>query len=107
MHLVRALGLNVTKLKEAAEVLGRSIPEIRGNGFSEAKDDGECPNIVFAAAELLRLWLPIQAGLLDSTAFGLQLKTASLAMCSGAGGWDDYLLQHCDPPVLVDGAREA
>jgi hypothetical protein len=108
VHSARAPGLNVTELKEAADLLARSVPGVLGIGFTEGEDDGAYLNIVFAAREPQRSWPPIREGLLESAAFGLQLKAASIAMCTGTEGWDDYLLlYHYDPSVPVDGASEA
>jgi hypothetical protein len=108
VHPARAPRLNVTQLKLAADSLARSVPGVRGIGFTEGEDDGSYLNIVFATREPQRSWPTIREGLLESAAFGPQLKAASMAMCTGTEGWDDYLLlYHYDPSVPLDGASEA
>jgi hypothetical protein len=108
VHPDRVPGLNVPSLKEAADLLARSAPGVRGVGFSEGEDNGAYLNIVFATKDPLHSWKTIREDLMESAAFGSQLKAASMAMCTGAEGWNDYLLlYHYDPSVPLDGASDA
>jgi hypothetical protein len=108
VHPARAPELNIAAPKEAADSLARSTQGVQGIGFTEGEDDGEYLNIVFASPEPLLPWRQIRAGLFESPAFGSLLKKSSMAMCTGADGWNDYmLLYHYDPEVPVDAASDA
>jgi hypothetical protein len=108
VHPARAPGLNVDALKEAADLLSMSIQGIHGIEFSEGEDDGEYLNMVFTARTPMRSWHFIRQGLLESTAFGPFLKAASMVVCTGTHGWNDYLLlYHYDPSIPCSAASEA
>jgi hypothetical protein len=104
VHPARAPGLSTTALKAAAELLARSAEDVRGIEFSEGEDDGAYLNILFASLNPQRSWPTIQVGLLESPIFGPQLKASAMAVCTGADGWNDYLLlYHYDPSVAHSG----
>jgi hypothetical protein len=108
VHADLSPGINTAELKLAAELLAKSIPGVRGIGFSEGEDEGAYLNIIFASTDPRQAWTSIRKGLLESSSFSSQLKAASIAMCTGADGWNDYvLLHHYDPTVSPDGTSEA
>ncbi len=108
VHPSRAPELELDLLRTAAEALARSTPGFRGIDFAEGEDDGTYLNIVFAVSNPAQAWHQIEAGLFGSLQFGAALRASSMAMCTGADGWNDYLLlYHYDPQVPRNSPGEA
>ena len=81
---------------------------MRGFSAKRGDDDGAYLNIVFAVEHVANAWKLLRPKLFDSTEFGESLKVASLTMCTGEDGWNDYLLlHHFDPEIPLDATGEA
>lgn len=66
-------------------------------------DDGPFINYHFRAADPVRLWEVLQTQVYLDRTVGPRLAVASIAVCEGAHGWDDYLiLHHLDRSVPLD-----
>jgi len=103
VHPGRAPALDVGRLATECEVIARRTEGVRGLGVSEGDDDGAYLNIVFATVDTATSWPRLREALLASTEFGAALMASSICMCTGEGGWDDYLLlYHFDPTVPLD-----
>ena len=73
------------------------------HSFSRGDDKGPYLNFTFGTSDAPALWNLIRARFYESDEFGVQMRTASMAMCSSEQGWDDYaLLYHFDPGVETE-----
>jgi hypothetical protein len=103
VHLGRAPALDRARLTQVCEQLARLTPGVRGMEVSDGDEDGPFINIALAAENPVQAWRQLGPALLESPEFGATLKAASLWMCTGDEGWDDYrLLYHYDPAVESD-----
>ena len=69
----------------------------------EGDDEGPYVNFSFSSADIAALWAHVQATMAADTELGNALRAASMVMCEGERGWDDYLLlYHFDPSVERD-----
>jgi hypothetical protein len=77
----------------------RAIAQDRGD------DDGPYINLSFAAPDHVAAWSQLRAVYEDADV-GTQLASASIVVCEGADGWNDYLLlHHFDPAEKLDDVR--
>ncbi len=77
-----------------------------GVRFEEGEDEGKYLNIVFGSYAPQELWPHIKAALYQSAVHGKVLQASSMALRTGADGWNDYvLLYHFDPNVSVERAQ--
>ena len=98
VHPHRASGLDVERLVASCETMARGIKACRGFGSSQGEDEGAYINLTFATESVASSWPELRAALLESAEFGAALKRACICICTGAEGWDDYLLlHHFDP----------
>ena len=104
VHSALAPGLDMDRLAKVAEQLARSTEGVRGFEVVSGEDEGALfVNIVMACEDPILSWQRLRPALLESPEFGAPLKAASLWLCTGEEGWDDYLLlYHYDPAVEVD-----
>ncbi len=79
---------------------------VERHSIVEGVDDaGKGPhvNLVFDTAEPRALWDLLRSLFYEDSMVGPALATASLVMCEGEDGWDDYrVLHHFDPQVEID-----
>ncbi|MHC4750142.1 MAG: hypothetical protein ACYTFW_09740 [Planctomycetota bacterium] len=57
-------------------------------------DEGSYININYTTDNLKALWGQIRSHFYEQEDFGLVLAKASIVVCEGDNGWDDYLLLH-------------
>lgn len=82
-------------------IVGR-MDLVRSHSFDRGFDDGAYYNFDFRTARPAELWRLIQDTVLQAPAHAAHLAIASMAMCSGEEGWNDYVqLYHWDPEVPV------
>ena len=68
--------------------------------FDSGHDAVHYYNYTFGADDRRLLWEMIRTNLYNQTELALHMRRASMAMCTGDCGWDDYLLLfHYDPQV--------
>lgn len=73
------------------------------HAFDSGEDGGTYYNYTFGALKPFALWQEIQSRLYNVQVTGPHMRRASMAMCSGEDGWEDYLLlYHFDPTVELD-----
>jgi hypothetical protein len=71
--------------------------------FSNGNDNGEYFNFDFDTPSPAALWAQIGESIYDASAAGQMVREASMAICTGHNGWDDYLLiHHWDPAEDLD-----
>ena len=69
----------------------------------EGTEKGPHVNLMFETAQPEELWALLISLFYEDSMVGPQLAAASIAMCEGKVGWDDYrLLHHFDPEVEID-----
>ena len=69
----------------------------------EGEDRGPYANLMFESSDLQRLWGSLSDVLYGDEKVGPALSKASIAMCEGREGWNDYLLlYHFDSSVELD-----
>ena len=98
----RAPGIDVPAIQELCDALTGS-PLVVEHAFNHGHDKTEYFNFTFGTEDLPGLWNEIQSRLYTDPRLGPWMNAASMAMCEGASGWDDYLLlYHFDAAVQRD-----
>ena len=97
-------GMPVDRVTEAFEAIARQS-DVKRHLFDAGNDEGEFLNYTFGVEDLGKLWTRVRKDLYNDMELGLHMRRASMAMCTGQNGWDDYrLLFHYDPSVHRDSA---
>jgi hypothetical protein len=65
-----------------------------GLQVDERHDDESYINFMFETDDVPSLWQKLKSELYGSNASGEALLAASIVVCEGKTGWDDYLLLH-------------
>jgi hypothetical protein len=108
VHSDKVPSLDTALLKAECEAVAKATQGILGFRSEEGEDQGRYLNLVFGSNSPLTVWPAIRAALYESVRFGAELKSASMALCTGEDGWNDYrLLYHFDPSVPLDAQTEA
>ena len=97
----RASGIGMVELRAAFLGLVNRIDLVRHHHFDDGHDDGVAYfNFTFSTERPRELWLAMRRSIFEDVRFEAHLATASMAMCSGEHGWDDYVqLQHWNSAV--------
>lgn len=99
----RAVGIDTAGVCGLCHELAESSAEIKRFGAFEGNDEEDYINLMFETRSVPRLWELLKEKLYGDPIHGPGLRGASMAMCQGAHGWDDYLqLYHFDPAVILD-----
>ena len=99
-HLAK--GLDVHAIQAACEELAKTPLVVRHN-FDHGHDKVHYFNFTFGTDDLPALWREIQLRLYSDPQLAQAMAEASMAMCEGSHGWDDYLLlYHFDSSVKRD-----
>jgi hypothetical protein len=61
---------------------------------SEGNDDGRWLGFSYTTLNVARTWSLIQQKVLGHALLGSSLTKATIVVCQGEAGWDDYLLLH-------------
>ena len=102
LHPRRASGIDIPAIQEAFDAL-TGLPLVVRHQFNHGHDKVEYFNFTFGTEDLPALWREVQARLYADPQLGAWMSAASMAMCEGPNGWDDYLLlYHFDPAVERD-----
>jgi hypothetical protein len=67
---------------------------VAGYETSTGEDEGPYVNFTFLAKNLPELWTRIKRDVLANPTHGESVSRASIIVCEGKHGWDDYLLLH-------------
>lgn len=87
----------------ACEGLKVHKPLIASFRMEAGEDEGRWVNLSFETEQPARVWPLLQAAFYGQGALGDAMRTASMAVCTGDEGWDDYLLlYHFDPNQILD-----
>lgn len=98
----RCRQLDLAALRAACEAMARDAVLVRRFAIVEGDEEGRTINLMFETDVPATLWSLLGDRLYESRELGVPLKAASMVMCQGADGWNDYqLLFHFDPAVPV------
>ena len=95
-----APALDLARLHARFEALAQTEASVLRSKIEEGDDDGPYLNLMFKTADLARLWQVVQAELYGHPTLGTLLRQASMTLCTGETGWDDYLLLHHFNPAF-------
>ena len=71
-------------------------------GVEHGDEEGPYINLSFAAADRAAGWSRLR-GRFDDSEIGQAVASATIVVCEGERGWDDYLLlHHFDPDEKLD-----
>lgn len=88
----RAPSIDLAKVKELSEAIAADTELVSRFGVVEGTDGVPYMNFKFETNEASLLWRRLQAGLYGNEKVRDALCRASMAMCEGKDGWNDYLL---------------
>lgn len=92
--------LSLDELLTHCEAIASEVPDITEYQFEEGHENGPFLNLHFGTNDPISAWTHIRRAVFENDYFGQALKVASMAMCTGESGWNDYvLLYHYDPNV--------
>jgi hypothetical protein len=96
----RAPELNVEEVRAA---FAQMASLVQNHHFNTGFDKTRYFNFTFVTEDLLGLWSMIQTKIYRNRSFAEPMAKASIAVCEGPNGWDDYLqLFHFDPNLQCD-----
>ena len=99
----RAPQLDRERTRSVIEALTKNRSLVAGYETKEGDDGGPYVNYTFLAKDLPGLWSMIRKEVLAHPEIGASLSAASIVVCEGPNGWDDYLLlHHFDPKLPLD-----
>jgi hypothetical protein len=95
--------IDMARVRELGEVVATDKTLVSRYAVVEGEDKGPYSNLMFETSELKRLWGLLQDTLYKDEQVGSAMSKASMAMCEGSDGWNNYLLlYHFDPSVKLD-----
>ncbi len=95
--------LKIEEVRSAFEAIARMTPLVRRHQFNDGFDKTRYFNFTFGTEDLQGLWSVIQSTIYSDPAFAEPMAKASIVVCEGKDGWNDYLqLFHFDPTVMRD-----
>jgi hypothetical protein len=99
----RAPDIDMARIRALGEGIASDKELVTRFAIVEGEDNGPYANLMFETTELQKLWRLLQDALYRDEEVGSALSQASMAMCEGKDGWNDYLLlYHFDPSVKLD-----
>jgi hypothetical protein len=92
--------LDLARVRELAEDIASDRALVSRVQFNEGFDRIPYINVMFQTDRLAELWAAISRIMYNDLSIGQSLREASMAMCEGDKGWNNYLqLHHFDPAV--------
>ena len=99
----RSPGIDMDRLAQEFLAISEITALVRHHAFDSGNDNGRYFNYTFGTLDAPALWQTIQERIYHSTELGPHMSCASMAMCSGEAGWENYSqLFHYDPTVQTD-----
>jgi len=100
---MRASNLDLKRLRTLSKELARERSLVRRFRIIQGVDGIPFLNLMFATDDVRALWQRIRSLLYKDETIGAHLRQASMTVCEGEDGWDDYLLlHHFDAKVEID-----
>jgi hypothetical protein len=88
----RAPDLDLAKIKEFGEAIASDKELVLRFEIVEGVDGVSYTNLMFETAEAPSLWRKLHSELYSGEEICDDMLRASIAMCEGKDGWNDYLL---------------
>jgi hypothetical protein len=102
----RARDIDMHRVRELCEFAASSEKYVSKFAVFEDKEKGSYINFMFETTKLQKTWNLLQDMLFKDEKLGLVLSQASIVVCEGKDGWNDYLLlHHYDPTEKLDNIR--
>ena len=99
----RAPDLDMERVRSLCRLISSRRALVVRHSIAEGVDKGRYVNLMFDTAQPRELWGMLHSIFYEDAIIGSGLALASMAMCEGDQGWDDYrLLHHFDPEVETD-----
>jgi hypothetical protein len=103
VHPDRVPTLDLALLRKEFEALASNEQSVTRFKIEEGEDQGRYMNLVFETVNKAQLWHIIHSRLFRHASLGEPMSRASMVLCTGPTGWDDYLLlHHYDPAVQIN-----
>lgn len=94
IHPHRATDLDISGLRAACDVLAKDKTLISKFRVVDGTDGHYYLDLMFETDRPKDLWRVLEQELFQSSEFGEGMQKASMVMCEGQDGWNDYLLLH-------------
>lgn len=95
--------MRIEELKTAFAAIARTASLVRHHQFDEGFDKTPYLNFTFGTEDVKGLWETIKSKIYGDPVFAGPMAKASIVVCQGDQGWDDYLqLFHFDQTVPLD-----
>ena len=99
----RGQGMDLQLLQARFGAVAENALLVKRHQFDRGYDKVEYLNFTFGTDDLRALWSFIEQSLYEDEQLRGAMAAASMAMCEGQHGWNDYLLlYHFDPTVKTD-----
>ena len=95
-----APALDLALLRATFDAISQTETSVLRAKIEEGDDDGPYINLMFKTADPNRVWQVVQDQLYAQPVLGELLRQSSMTLCTGATGWDDYLLLHHFNPAF-------
>jgi hypothetical protein len=103
----RAASLDIARVIDLIEALAHDHNIVAGFDTTKGEDEGPYVNFTYLSKDPATLWKRIESDVLAHPQLGRKIAQASIIVCEGANGWDDYLLlHHFDRTMVLDSADE-
>jgi hypothetical protein len=107
IHPDLAPELDRTLLRELFDAIGHTEPSVLRCKVDEGAGSERYINLAFKTSDQARLWRVVEDRLYAHPLLGNWLRKSSMALCTGAEGWDDCLvLYHFNPEIELDAIDE-
>ena len=98
-------GIDMEQVALAFAAMASTPGLVEHHSVDHGENQGPWSNFRFGTTHPLQLWEMIQTKMSEDGPFGQHLREASIVVCTGENGWDDYLLlSHFDPDEKLDPA---
>ena len=95
--------LDIVRLRREFQAIATENPLVIAYRFVNGNDESDYYNFDFDTPSPATLWEQIVTDVYKASAFGESVRMASMAICTGHRGWEDYLLiHHWDPSEDLD-----
>ena len=94
----RSDSLRLEKVYELGKAIASDNELVSRFEIVEGEDEAPYANLMFESANIQSLWQRIQVAIYGNDEVKKGMREASMALCEGEDGWNDYLLLfHFDP----------
>lgn len=103
IHPHRSTNMDMDRVRSVCESLTNDRALVGKFACTDGTDGHDYVNLNFQTDHPREFWNALQRRLYRDSALGSAMRIASMAMCEGRRGWDNYmLLHHFDPLVQCD-----